>query len=69
MVSDFFKNLTNFFRFFWGINLVEDRERNDGSDGRPFFMSKRLMQILVLDNVDEPNDLLSNDTNYHYNNY
>lgn len=59
----------NFTSLFTVKILVEDQQRNDGSEERPFYMSKRLMQILVIDNVDEPNDLMLEDTKHHYNNY
>lgn len=48
--------------------IVEDCELNDGSDARPYYMSRRLVEILAGDSATESFHPLSNDK-AHYNNY
>lgn len=51
---------------------MEDCERNDGSAERPYFMSKRLMDILAAENAAQTYQVLGDDPaviNIHFNKY
>lgn len=63
----------DFFQIFFDEISVEDCERNDGSEERPYFMSKRLMRMLANQNVPGTYHQFVNkaddDTNVHYSQY
>lgn len=53
------------------VFVVEDSERNDGSDERPYYMSKRLMEILAKENDSdqESSKLIDGSKKVNYNDY
>lgn len=55
--------------FLYFAPLVEDFERNDGSDRRPYYMNKKLMQTLLPDNAVESCHLTKDDAVVYFNIY
>lgn len=49
--------------------LVEDCEQNDGSDARPYYMSRRLMKILAIHRASATYHKLADDTTVRFNEY